>query len=545
MTKPAFLSQPTIQRIPPLLEEVRQRQIVVPKFQRPFVWSDEQRLELMRSINEGLPIGSLMVWRTSVSLATYRFPGSTEIPNKGSSESAVQQYLLDGHQRVTTLYFALRPPDHEDGQITTTALDEDYPAVSQIYYDLRDQDLRLGRRGAIPAYWLPIDLLFDPYNFFNFQKDLSDLKDARDLIGRAEQLVTRFKDYAIPIVPIATDSLETATKSFQRVNSAGTTMSEVHMVNALTYAQDLRIIDRIGAIKNSLEDSRWSDIEDQVVLNVCKAVLGIEFYARSIEPLVDKLTKRPETFDDVERALNDACRFLSEDCDIHGPQTLPYSYQLVIIASVLENIDHEPDEGLRADLYNWLWATTYAEYFAGTNSTRLRLAMEGLAAAVGGKADLLPDDLTREIDPPGRFDFRSARSRAIALGMADRRPLGVGGQPCDAHELLALHGRQATPKLLIDREVLRAVPRASAEGFENRFIVAPGKAKELRDLLLSASCDAEVAESHGIDRRARKLMQAGDWSGFLERRRALYLEHERSFAEGLGLRYHGAGRTDR
>jgi hypothetical protein len=538
MTNPAFLSQPTIQRIPPLLEEVRLRQIVVPKFQRPFVWNDEQRLELMRSINEGLPIGSLMVWRTSVSLATYRFPGSKETPQRASSESTVRQYLLDGHQRVTTLFFALSPRDRDSEQTTITEMemDEDYPSLSEIYFDLREQDLRLGRRGAAPSYWLPIGLLFDPYNLFAFQRKLEGLNDARDLLNRAEQLVTRFKDYAIPIVPIATDSLETATKSFQRVNSAGTTMSEVHMVNALTYAQDLRIIDRITDIKNSLEDSRWSEIEDQVVLNVCKARLGMEFYAKTIDPLVQKLTNRPDTFDDVERALNDACRFLSEDCYIFGPQTLPYSYQLVIIASVLADVDHDGSESAKVDLYNWLWATTYAEYFAGTNATRLRLAMEGLRAAVEGKASLLPDDLVLEIDPPGRFDFRSARSRAIALGMADRGPLDIEGQPYDAHELLALHGRQASPKLIIDR----GVPRAAADGFENRFLVAPGKTKELRDYLLSSACDPTVAESHGIDARARKLLRKKDWPGFLARRRGFYLADERHFAKELGLQYRDA-----
>lgn len=535
MTNPAFLSQPTIQRIPPLLEEVRLRQIVVPKFQRPFVWSDEQRLELMRSINEGLPIGSLMVWRTSVSLATYRFPGTNATPNGGSSESTVQQYLLDGHQRVTTLFFALSPRDRDGEQtyISEMEMDEDYPSLSQIYFDLREQDLRLGRRGPIPEYWLPIGLLFDPYNLFAFQRKLENLADARDLLTRTEQLVTRFKDYAIPIVPIATDSLETATKSFQRVNSAGTTMSEVHMVNALTYAKDLRIIERIADIRSSLEDSRWSQIEDQVVLNVCKARLGIEFYAKTIDPLVEKLTKHPETFDQAERALNDACRFLSEDCHIFGPQTLPYSYQLVIIASVLADVGQEAAEGAKADLFNWLWATTYAEYFAGTNATRLRLAMEGLRAAVEGKSAFLPDDLVLEIDPPGRFDFRSARSRAIALGMADRGPMGIDGQPYDAHELLALHGRQASPKLILDR----GVPRAAADGFENRFLVAPGKTKELRDYLLSSACDPAVAESHGIDRQARTLLRKGDWPGLLARRRGLYLAEEQRFAKQLGLDY--------
>lgn len=535
MTSPAFLSQPTIQRIPPLLEEVRLRQIVVPKFQRPFVWSDEQRLELMRSINEGLPIGSLMVWRTSVSLETYRFPGSAPDHRDGPTDATVRQYLLDGHQRVTTLFFALTP---REGELALAGGegpdDDDYRPLRKIYFDLREQDLVLGRRGTVPAHWLPVELLFDPYNLFAFQRRLEKLDDARDLLSRTEQLVTRFKDYAIPIVPIATDSLDTATRSFQKVNSEGTRMSEVHMVNALTYARDLRIVERFALMRGALEDDRWSAIDDQVVLNVCKARLGIEFHTKSITPLVAKLTKQPETFDEVESALNGACRFLSEDCHVLGPQALPYSYQLVIIASVLAGVDDEDMESAKADIYNWFWATTYAEYFAGTNSTRLRLAMENLGRALEGKAELLPDDLVREIDPPGRFDFRSARSRAIALGMADQQPLDTEAQPYDAHELLALHGRQASPKLLLQQ---RGLPTSLADGFENRFVVAPGEARELREYLLSPHCDPAVAESHGIDRRAAKLLHQGDLPGFLVRRRRFYLAEERRFVKELGLEY--------
>ena len=77
MTKANYLSQPTIQRIPVLLQEIRDRVVVIPRFQRPFVWTDQQRLELMESIYSGIPIGSLLVWRThDQGLQTYELHGT-------------------------------------------------------------------------------------------------------------------------------------------------------------------------------------------------------------------------------------------------------------------------------------------------------------------------------------------------------------------------------------------------------------------------------------------------------------------------------------
>ena len=62
---PSYVSQPQVTDLVKLLSDVRAGHIQVPRFQRPFVWDDDRRLELMRSLRAGIPIGSLLVWRTS------------------------------------------------------------------------------------------------------------------------------------------------------------------------------------------------------------------------------------------------------------------------------------------------------------------------------------------------------------------------------------------------------------------------------------------------------------------------------------------------
>ena len=64
MPSPAYLAQPNIQRLPSLLRDIQSGEIRIPRFQRPFVWEDDQRLDLFRSIYEGIPIGSILIWRT-------------------------------------------------------------------------------------------------------------------------------------------------------------------------------------------------------------------------------------------------------------------------------------------------------------------------------------------------------------------------------------------------------------------------------------------------------------------------------------------------
>ena len=111
MSGPTYLVQPNIIRLPQLLEELWQGEIQIPRFQRPFVWTADQRLLLFESIYQGMPIGGILVWRTREhnlrcipNLGHLQLGGSSDENARGDT---VRQYLLDGHQRLTTLYTAL------------------------------------------------------------------------------------------------------------------------------------------------------------------------------------------------------------------------------------------------------------------------------------------------------------------------------------------------------------------------------------------------------------------------------------------------------
>ena len=55
-----------------LINDIKKGEIKVPQFQRPFVWKDEQAIELLDSISSNYPVGSLLLWKTPTKLATER-----------------------------------------------------------------------------------------------------------------------------------------------------------------------------------------------------------------------------------------------------------------------------------------------------------------------------------------------------------------------------------------------------------------------------------------------------------------------------------------
>src|SRR5258708_9566235 len=85
-----------------LFVEIDQGQTKLPMFQRDFVWDKEQSAKLIDSILKGFPIGTFIFWRTREELRAYKNIGNHKLPE--SPKNDYVQYILDGQQRITSLY---------------------------------------------------------------------------------------------------------------------------------------------------------------------------------------------------------------------------------------------------------------------------------------------------------------------------------------------------------------------------------------------------------------------------------------------------------
>src|SRR5882724_1302168 len=85
-----------------LFVEIDTGQIKLPMFQRDFVWDKEQSAKLIDSILKGFPIGTFIFWKTREELRSYKDVGNHRLPETPKGDYA--QYILDGQQRITSLY---------------------------------------------------------------------------------------------------------------------------------------------------------------------------------------------------------------------------------------------------------------------------------------------------------------------------------------------------------------------------------------------------------------------------------------------------------
>ena len=96
-------------KISTILDHIDNGHMALPEFQRGYVWNRDQVRGLLDSLYKRHPVGGLLVWATEAKTATHR--------GEGPLSAGVVKLLLDGQQRMTSLYGIVRgkPPEFFDG----------------------------------------------------------------------------------------------------------------------------------------------------------------------------------------------------------------------------------------------------------------------------------------------------------------------------------------------------------------------------------------------------------------------------------------------
>lgn len=488
MSSPSSREEPQFISIRKLLGDVHEGHISVPRFQRPFVWSDEQRLELLRTIKDKMPIGSLLVWRTNeLRLACFDRLGPYPLPATPANEGLERNYLIDGHQRLTTLYGLFTDPS-----VNAQVSDPKERREWDIQYNIRDQDFTFVRSAAEKQREPLVALhhLINNRSAREVQRELDKLarvngwadSDVDAWSAHLDEIVFRFTEYRVPVIPIVTDDLELATKTFSRVNSQGTAMNEAHMVAAMTWTKEFDLQERLAKILEGLPPA-WRELEERYILNIIKGLVDADITKAGEAQLIKGIKQDKSLLDTAKAGLTNAIQFLQEQRLVPHASLLPYGLQLVLLAIALRDaVPTAPDE--RARLAAWFQLTTLWESYSGAKSSTIGKPKEHLSALLQG-GPLSPNLIQRGgiSGLTRRFDVRSARSCGVLNALAARSGLmDARGQPIEAVDLLAREGKEAIFKL-VSNTGLDERTRALQQSVANVFIMPAEQHKEFRKRL--------------------------------------------------------------
>ncbi|MCC2642470.1 MAG: hypothetical protein K0S45_2883 [Nitrospira sp.] len=202
-------------KISTILDKIDEKQLFIPAFQREYVWKRDDAKMLVDSLIKEYPTGTMLTWETAN-------PPELKGLHKYNAKQGAVRLLLDGQQRVTTLYMLIR------GQIP------DYYTQAEIMNDTRGLYVNLATLEL--AYYMKTRMDNDPYwqnitDVFQGKVSAFDLQAAFAKLNKAlgmEELkklndninaVTRIKDRDFPeqTIPVRANIRE-AIDIFYKVN---------------------------------------------------------------------------------------------------------------------------------------------------------------------------------------------------------------------------------------------------------------------------------------------------------------------------------------
>ncbi len=361
----------------------------LPNFQRYFDWKKSDIRDLLDSIFRDFYIGSLLLWETQ------NDPQLKLIPILGAkpdNDAQTRMIILDGQQRITSLYYAIK-----GGKIETKYIKNpiyfyiDFGRYLQGHESnnivMRKQKLSLEE--SLKALWFPF---YELENHDAWVRALSDM--ARDgenynevsKIDRllAEKLKHLIDGFEIPyvVLPPSIDLPQVA-DIFEKINTRGKRLSvfDILIATLSKYNIDLRRLWDDVAKKYPIfkEYNREDKMPIYILqsmalyhhdLGLCGKEDLLKIYDNVIDP---KDLIFDEAWDEMAKWVYMAVSKLENHNDgfgVSGRRALPYLPVIPILAALLKNVEDRKDKNAcYSKIGMWYWSAIFAEmYSSGVDS---------------------------------------------------------------------------------------------------------------------------------------------------------------------------------
>lgn len=395
--------------------------IQLPDFQRPWVWGDEAICSLIASVTLAYPIGAVMMLETGGEGSRFlpRLFAGIEI----SDPPDPRRLVLDGQQRLTSLYRALMPIK-EDAKNKryyyldmAACLDPDedrYEAVvsvpaNKIVTGVFGRDVLLDLSTTEQEYtegMFPLNLTFDTAGFDRWKSGYMEHftfapAKVKFLMQFQTSIWLPLQQYRIPVIELRNDTPKVAVcQVFEKVNTGGVTLTAFEIVTATFAADGFRLRKdwdkrrkRLYERHDVLRGVGGTEFLQAVTLAASykrNQATGSAVNVRRRDLLALSLDEYKANADSVERGLSQVARLLNR-LHILDRFNLPYGTQLIPLAAVCACLgDGFERDSVHSKLARWYWCGVFGELYGGANETRYAWDIQDLMSWI-------TDD---EVSPP-------------------------------------------------------------------------------------------------------------------------------------------------
>jgi Uncharacterized conserved protein len=534
-------------KISTILEKIDENQLFVPAFQREYVWKRDDAKQLLDSLIKEYPTGTMLTWETAS-------PPELKGPHKYNEKQGAVKLLLDGQQRVTTLYMLINgdlPPYYTAPEIMndTRGLYVNVETLELLYYNKT-------RMENSPSWQNITDIFKGRISAFDLQaqfaaigRDLAmaDLKKLNDNINAITRIKEReFPEQSIPVKA----SIREAIDIFYKVNASGVTLTDAELALAQICGYWPQARDRFKAKLAALKDEGFVFKLDFIVyvLLGCLYHMGSDMRKLHDADNSDKIRAAWERLE--KQVLDYVVNLLRTNAFVDHTDEInsPYALVPIVVYCFDKNGTHLTDAEIRK-MVRWFFysqvRTRYVSQLPQKLDRDLRTVAESpqpfdlllQAIAEENRLEILPAEFVgRPIQHPlfsmMRWYLKSRGAVCFTTGMSLRKNMGSKYQLERDHIFPYSKLRDAgygegnrvkyqLAQELTNRVILTQVANRTKSAAQPSEYLASVKARFPKALDLQ--CVPEDPE----------LWKIENYERFLEERRKTLATHLNAFLDGL------------
>jgi hypothetical protein len=383
-----------------LIQEIEEGKIVLPDFQRDFVWPTGQVGKLLESLLNGYYINTLLILPVTGGGDNVPFPPRKVQASSGAiADSGSLEMVLDGQQRITSIHYALTAPDlpldntkHPQlfglafSSVICGMLGEEAIDWKSTHYGIWDDLQPDDYATQIEKDFIPFTIFRSKDSFDDWRYGMEDYaKETQDIsvddVRRFDRQTRVFRNYGIPIIEMkAGTSPATVVQTFERINTQGLELGIFDILTARLYPKEVHLRDLwADALDRHSNIKEYADNTDQK--RVRKHLLKTMALYRNKECKDENVGKLSEiqfethwdtTVQMVDRALEKAQSAADGGFGVTDKYGFPYSTLLPTLANLLhlaENSETHPRPKDLEMVKRWYWASTFSKRYSGSSDT--------------------------------------------------------------------------------------------------------------------------------------------------------------------------------
>ena len=330
-----------------LIGDVARGKLRIPQFQRDFVWERTRVIKLLDSMYKDFPIGSFFFWISPKEYNIF-YRDIPYLDIKHSDSDSELTFILDGQQRITSLYCTIKG-------LKINRID-----YYEICFDL-DKEIFVGRKGDHIRF-VPFKDIIGENNFEIYNKLESDQRKKN-----FQKCREKFNTYPFSIIIVKDKNIEQVCEIFERLNQGGKRLDLFDLVVANTWDEKFKLKEEIEEVNKEFSKT-FGELTNEIFVQLVCLIKK-----RQCNRAYQLKLKKEEFIDNWEQvieSLKKAIDYLRSNLGVKTFSIIPYP-GIIPLISYFHYYSKNMNDQQNKKIKEWFWKCSFSERYSSSTLTRM------------------------------------------------------------------------------------------------------------------------------------------------------------------------------